>query len=366
MVCYYLVILLLLSAQLWFKKLQTLFYKINYSELTRKAEKSLIPLNKGQDITELKPRLTSLVNVILSSAFLSIGGIAMYRSITPAESGKLKIDILAGTSTPVIVVTGDRDDSVVINSGSGFFAARALKNVLLSRSAITVRSAFATGRAVSDGAEGFAILAKQLPVTTIFFPAFSNIKNGILEVKSDDKSYFDYVKAIGVNSDIKMTSGKRRWLKKCGRAYCELRKKCPDNMQFYQAPGELQLSKNVTVDVLTPIYETYPVPLILKIGRKRLLLLGDPSGKSLFSIPHRQLQCDYLVIPIPMISRMKYYKKGLKYILTQIRPEKIIISINGERASESRDKMIDEILKLCSGVEVLRTDRDKVVFDLDL
>jgi ComEC/Rec2-related protein len=338
MVCYYLILLCLLSSQLWFKKVQTLFYKMNSSEMKKRY-----------------------LNLIMSSAFLCIGGTAMYRCVIPSKSEELNIDILSGTSTPVVVITGDRDDSVVINSGSGFFAKRALKNLLLSRSAITIKSAFATGRAPSDGAEGFAILAEQIPVDTVFYPAFLNDCNVMLRCESDENSYNQYVKAIGAGSTGKMSSGKRRWLKKCWRGYCELRRKLPDQMQFYKAPGKFQLSKNVAVNVLSPFDESYPAPAMLEIGQKRLLVFGDLSGRSLFTIPKEKLQCDSLVIPIPMLSRVKYYKKGLRYILAQIKPEKIIICINEERASESRSKIVDEIVALCSEFEVLRTDREKIL-----
>ena len=180
----------------------------------------------------------------------------------------------------------------------------------------------------------------------------------------EEKKYSDYFKAIDINPDKKMNRSRYNWLRKCGRAYRELRNSSKYSIDFYSTPGEFSFSDDTQISVLNKIYETYPATLLLKIRSRKFLIVGDPSSESLSSIPEESLKCDYLIIPVPMISRSKYYMNGLKEILSKTDPEEIVICVDSEKYSEPREEIIEEIIDSCIHYKTRRTDKENVSFQL--
>jgi ComEC/Rec2-related protein len=337
MVVYYCFILFLLSMQLFYAKIQTFVYSFKY-------------------------RSPGLFNSALLIFCLAITGPSLYMCAFPSESESVTIDILSGTSTPVIVLTGEREGAVVINAGNSFFASRNLKNVLLARNTISVQSAFCSGRAPDDGAEGFAVLSESIPLDKVFYPAFDSVEKEIFKEEWENEEYKAYIRAIGIDTDKKIKSRKYSWLRKCGLAFQKLNNSKKGNIVFYSPKTKYNLSGQSEISVLRKPYETYPVTLNLMVMDKNILIVGDPSSRYLPSVPETQLQCDYLVIPVPSSSRTEYYMKGLAKLLSKTKPSFIVICADNERYSESREKIIESISSLCKGYTVKRTDMDNVSF----
>lgn len=327
---YYLVIFAVLSAQLWYKKAQNFVYK-KYAQSPK------------------------MIPVICTLALILTGSISSYQVIVPAKAGELMLDIPAGTNVPVVVVTGDPRGAVMINSGNRYFAKKDLKSLLLARGAISIYAAIASGRAPNDGSEGFAVLAEQMVMRDIYYPAFVDTEE---EVLTSSLPFETYVDAIGIDQ---LPRKKQSWIRQCHRAYIKMLSYMENmdsdvKMHYYQATKEINLTNEIKISPLTSLYETYPAPVMLTVRGRRILIVGDPGNRKLEKCSSEQLQCDILVLGAP-IGSPKYYVPGLKKLKAKIKPEQVIFCLNGKTKTKKwQAQLLAEVQALFKDTGLMITE----------
>jgi len=330
-IVYYLIILLLLGSQFFFKQIQTFLYKIY------KKSPVLIP-------------------VFCIVAMVLTGSVASYKVLNPVKTGALVLDIPAGTSIPVLAVTGDPQGALIINAGNTFFATRDLKSLLLARGAINIHAAFASAHAPGNGAEGFAALITKMRISDIYFPTFIDMPNGKLSINSVLEKYAE---GIGIKN---VSKKQKYWLRRCHRAYNKMLQAVEASsrkihLHSFSFPNEIRISKEIMITPLTTIYKTYPAVLMLHIREKKILIIGDPGNRNLAKLPAEILKCDILVLGAPLGSG-KYYVSGIKKLLTKITPQQIVICFdNRPKVYKKNKRLVSEIMSFMPSSEVTITQK---------
>ncbi|MCK5843505.1 MAG: hypothetical protein KAG97_02280, partial [Victivallales bacterium] len=340
MLTYYAVIGAALLSQLWLPKARTLLYSIS----ARKPQ--LVPA-------------AAFAVAILASGF------STYNLLKPASAAELTLDVVKGSSTPVVVVSGVPGGALVINSGSSFLASRTIKNLLLARGEISVDTSVATGRSPSDGAEGFAKLAEKLPIKRLVFPAFAGAPDGSFAVPDDPaEAYEAYFKAIGMKKRAykpktmkrgsrrrrrsKRKPKKNRWVVKCLKAYKALLvSPAAGKLKWVKYPAVVKADGGVHCEILTSVKGTYPASVMLTVDGKRHLIVGDPANRELAKLAPEKLACDQLILGAPTSLKATYYFKGLKTLLAKIAPKKTSICVDASRMSDRRQKAVEKCAELC-------------------
>lgn len=275
--------------------------------------------------------------------------------LTVRSGGGWRVDILAGSDTPVIVATpaSGTGGAVVINGGDKFFTRMTVEGALKKRWATAVKTVLGTGHAAPFGAAAASRLKDDFAIQRIHLPAFKDQEQDDCQAPLSQDGFFA---AIGEKWLGTKAADGAEWAMEHYQAYRDAH---PLGLKRHRQGENINLADGVTARMLLPPYRSSPAPVMLDINGRRILVVGDPGAK-LRKIPPGELSCDILIIAAPRRGGGKYYGEGLAWIADNVKPkDKTIYCFNGAMAKERDIVKADEYAGILerAGHSLWRTDR---------
>lgn len=328
MLCYYLVVLAVLSFESWHIAAQDIVYRF-WKQVRSKAGLSRLAL-------------------VAPCALLVMPVIGHIPRPDTCET----ITCCATRQYPVVTIVSKDKSGILINAGSEFEGGRVLFEVLRSQGATSLDSALLCSPHPRAGNEGLAELNRKIRVGECFVP-----------VLAEHKSL--YADAIGDAYLVQQAKKGERWANDYTDAYGKLL----DSMTETDTPLKHLAGKNIvrwdnlSIDSLpmaTPLPARFAssaitVPLLVQAGEFRWLIVTDGEEESLkATLAESGQPCD--VVVLPELSHRKSYRALLDIAVEAAQPQVVIIS--GDRMPSSMD--IDAWATE-HGVELMATGRDGAV-----
>ena len=276
------------------------------------------------------------------------------------------LDILSGSNTPVICITGGnyRTGAVVINSGSAFFTGRSVVSAIAARGGDSIDCYIASGRRPELGGAGLSKLLGNYQIKKICYPAFPE-RNKLPSFKNA----VEYFLATGDKKMARYAEEERSWALKGYDIYDSIQKKLPESgagLIAYRAPCQIPINDSVHLNFLTANYHSYAAVVQLQFGKRKYLIVADPGGKKNADAINPDTRYHAVVFAGPERFSGRYYLPGLQKILEKIKTEEIIFCFDKRRFSNRKlwdiaASAIAMARKSSAKIKVIRTDQHGAV-----